>query len=95
MQGNPIVSQDQWLDARRAFLVKEKAHMRAGDMLAKERRALPWMKLEKAYVFDTDHGRKTLADLSMNEWSRSARAYSGTSRVYSSRSSSGTFSILK
>lgn len=63
MQANRIVSQSEWLDARRALLVKEKAHMRAGDAVAEERRALPWVKIEKAYVFDTERGRKALADL--------------------------------
>jgi predicted dithiol-disulfide oxidoreductase (DUF899 family) len=63
MQPSKIVSQEEWSTARRALLVKEKAYMRAGDALAEERRALPRMKLEKTYVFDTEHGRKTLADL--------------------------------
>jgi predicted dithiol-disulfide oxidoreductase (DUF899 family) len=58
-----IVSQDEWRDARKAFLVKEKAHTRAGAALAQERRALPWMKIDKRYEFDTEHGRRTLAQL--------------------------------
>src|SRR6185437_5978467 len=56
-------SQDQWLAARRALLAREKAHMRAGDTLAAERRALPRLKLGRNYVFDTEHGRRTLAEL--------------------------------
>jgi predicted dithiol-disulfide oxidoreductase (DUF899 family) len=44
-----IVGQDEWLEARRALLVKEKAHMRAGDALAEARRDLPWVKIEKSY----------------------------------------------
>jgi len=63
MQPNQIVSRDEWLAARRALLAKEKAHMRAGDTLAAERRALPWLKMEKSYVFDSARGRRTLADL--------------------------------
>lgn len=63
MEPSSVVSQDEWLEARRALLAKEKAHMRAGDALAKERRALPWVKIEKTYTFDTENGRKTLADL--------------------------------
>jgi predicted dithiol-disulfide oxidoreductase (DUF899 family) len=63
MKTHPIVSQDEWLEARKAFLVKEKAYMREGDSLAQERRALPWMKIEKNYSFDTECGRKTLAEL--------------------------------
>ncbi len=63
MQPSRIVSPEVWLAARRTFLAKEKAHMRAGDALAVERRALPWMKIEKPYVFETERGRKTLAEL--------------------------------
>jgi predicted dithiol-disulfide oxidoreductase (DUF899 family) len=58
-----IVSHDEWLEARRALLIKEKEHMRAGDRLSVERRALPWVKIEKRYVFDTPAGKKSLADL--------------------------------
>jgi predicted dithiol-disulfide oxidoreductase (DUF899 family) len=63
MQPPKVVSQEEWTAARKALLVKEKAHMRAGDALAEERRALPRAKIEKAYVFDTENGRKTLAEL--------------------------------
>ena len=51
MQPNQIVSKDEWQATRRVLLAKEKAHMRAGDVLAVERRALPWLKIEKSYVF--------------------------------------------
>jgi len=63
MEAAKIVSHDEWLEARRALLVQEKAHMRAGDALAEARRALPRVKIEKSYAFDTEHGRKTLAEL--------------------------------
>ena len=63
MQATRIVSQNEWLDARRALLAKEKAFMRAGDALAEERRAVPWMRVEKAYAFDTERGRRNLSDL--------------------------------
>jgi predicted dithiol-disulfide oxidoreductase (DUF899 family) len=63
MQPNQIVSPNEWLAARTTLLAKEKAHMRAGDVLAAERRALPWLKIEKNYVFDTELGRRTLSDL--------------------------------
>lgn len=63
MHPNQIVSRDEWLAARRALLAKEKAYMRAGDALAAERRALPWLKIEKSYVFDTSCGSRTLAEL--------------------------------
>ena len=58
-----VVSQQEWIAARRALLDKEKAHMRAGDALAAERRALPWVKVDKAYTFDTENGPKSLAEL--------------------------------
>lgn len=60
---NRIVSWDDWLAVRRDFLAKEKAHMRAGDVLAAERRSLPWLKIEKSYEFDTPGGRRSLAEL--------------------------------
>jgi predicted dithiol-disulfide oxidoreductase (DUF899 family) len=58
-----IVSQDDWLAARKQLLVKEKELTRLRDQLAAERRALPWVKVEKPYVFDGPDGRETLADL--------------------------------
>ncbi len=63
MQPNPIVSRDEWLTARRALLVKEKAATRLRDTVNAERMALPWVKLDQAYAFDTPGGRKSLADL--------------------------------
>jgi predicted dithiol-disulfide oxidoreductase (DUF899 family) len=63
MQPHPIVSQDEWLAARTALLMKEKAHMRAGDNLAAERRALPWLRIEKSYSFDTARGQRALGEL--------------------------------
>ena len=63
MQPSKVVSQEEWIAARKALLEKEKAHMRDGDALAAERRALPWVKVEKDYVFDTIGGPKTLAEL--------------------------------
>jgi predicted dithiol-disulfide oxidoreductase (DUF899 family) len=58
-----VVSRDEWLSARKALLAKEKEHMRQGDVLAAERRALPWVKVEKEYLFDTPAGGRTLAAL--------------------------------
>ena len=63
MKPNKIVSREEWLTAGKAFLAKEKAHMREGDRLAAERRGLPWLKIEKSYTFETEQGRKALADL--------------------------------
>jgi predicted dithiol-disulfide oxidoreductase (DUF899 family) len=58
-----IVSRDEWLAARKAHLRNEKALTRMRDLVAAERRALPWVKVEKTYVFDTPEGKKTLAEL--------------------------------
>jgi len=58
-----IVSRDQWLQERTAFLAEEKEMTRLRDRLAEQRRALPWVKVEKTYVFDTPTGKQTLADL--------------------------------
>jgi len=63
MEPHNIVSRQQWTDARRAFLAKEKEFTRARDRLSTERRALPWVKVDKAYAFDTPGGKKTLAEL--------------------------------
>jgi predicted dithiol-disulfide oxidoreductase (DUF899 family) len=58
-----VVSRDEWLAARTALLAKEKEFTRLRDKLSAERRALPWVKVEKDYVFDAPDGRKTLGDL--------------------------------
>jgi len=63
MRNHPIVSQNEWLDARARHLAKEKAFTRWRDQLSEERRALPWVKVEKEYVFDGSNGRETLAQL--------------------------------
>jgi len=63
MQPNSVVDQSTWLQARRDFMAKEKALQRARDALAAERRALPWTRVEKTYVFDTPEGPRTLAEL--------------------------------
>src|SRR3989440_285074 len=58
-----IVSQAEWLAARKQLLTKEKNLTRQKDALSAERRELPWVKVEKEYVFDSPTGKKTLADL--------------------------------
>ena len=63
MQQHKIVSEQEWLAARKALLAKEKALTRARDQLSAERRALPWVKVEKHYVFDTPDGSRSLAEL--------------------------------
>ena len=63
MQPHRIVSQEEWLVARKAHLAKEKELTRLRDRLSAERRELPWVKVEKAYVFDGPDGQETLAEL--------------------------------
>jgi len=58
-----VVSQQEWLAARKELLVKEKQLTRQSDALAAERRNLPWVKVEKDYIFDTPTGKKHLVDL--------------------------------
>jgi predicted dithiol-disulfide oxidoreductase (DUF899 family) len=58
-----IVSEQEWLTARIALLEKEKAFTKDRDRLSAERRELPWVKVEKNYVFDGPNGKETLADL--------------------------------
>jgi predicted dithiol-disulfide oxidoreductase (DUF899 family) len=58
-----IVSRDEWLSARKALLAREKELTRARDELSRARRALPWVRIDKTYVFDGPAGRETLADL--------------------------------
>lgn len=63
MDKHRIVPRDEWLAARTAHLEREKAHSRAYDRLMEERRALPWVRVEKHYVFQTERGPRTLAEL--------------------------------
>ena len=63
MQVNKIVSRDEWLAARKSHLKNEKALTRMRDLVSAERRNLPWVKVEKRYVFDTTQGKQSLADL--------------------------------
>jgi len=58
-----VVQHDEWVEARTALLAKEKEFTRLRDELSEERRALPWERVEKEYVFDTPHGKRTLAEL--------------------------------
>src|SRR5262249_24829690 len=58
-----VVSQKDWLAARKELLKKEKAATHTRDALSAERRKLPWVRVEKNYIFDTPAGKRTLADL--------------------------------
>lgn len=63
MEHNKIVSREEWLKARKALLLREKEQTRLRDALSAERRALPWVRVEKDYVFDAPDGARSLSDL--------------------------------
>jgi predicted dithiol-disulfide oxidoreductase (DUF899 family) len=56
-------TREDWLAARLELLAAEKQHLRRGDALARQRQALPWVRIDKAYRFETDEGSASLADL--------------------------------
>ena len=60
---HPVVSHDEWLAARTAFLAREKEFFRTRDDIARQRRALPWERVDTPYVFDTPSGPQSLPDL--------------------------------
>jgi predicted dithiol-disulfide oxidoreductase (DUF899 family) len=63
LEHHPIVPRDQWLIARTELLKKEKELTRLRDEISSQRRDLPWVRVEKNYVFQGPHGPETLADL--------------------------------
>lgn len=60
---HPIVTRDRWVAERKALLAREKEMSRLSDQLARDRQKLPWVLVDKPYVFDTPTGKRTLADL--------------------------------
>jgi predicted dithiol-disulfide oxidoreductase (DUF899 family) len=58
-----VVSRAEWLEARKKLLLEEKSYTRQGDALAAERRNLPWVRVERDYVFEGPGGNQSLADL--------------------------------
>jgi len=60
---HPVASRADWLAARKRLLAHEKEFTRTRDRLAEERRALPWVKVDTDYTFETPEGPKSLADL--------------------------------
>jgi predicted dithiol-disulfide oxidoreductase (DUF899 family) len=60
---HPVVSQEQWLAERRKLLAREKELTHLRDQVASERRAMPWVRIDKVYTFETPQGRRALADL--------------------------------
>ncbi len=63
MADHDVVSNERWIEARKALLAKEKEFTRMRDAISKERRKLPWERVDKEYVFDGPGGKETLADL--------------------------------
>jgi predicted dithiol-disulfide oxidoreductase (DUF899 family) len=63
MQSHKIVSRDEWIAARRELLAKEKTLLKAKDDVRRDTRELPWVKVDKNYVFEGPNGKETLADL--------------------------------
>jgi predicted dithiol-disulfide oxidoreductase (DUF899 family) len=63
MTDHKVVGRAEWQAAREELLQREKEHTRMADELARQRRELPWVAIEKEYRFDTDDGTRTLAEL--------------------------------
>jgi predicted dithiol-disulfide oxidoreductase (DUF899 family) len=63
MTDHKVAGRGEWQAARDELLQREKEHTRMGDELARQRRELPWVEIEKEYRFDTDNGMRTLAEL--------------------------------
>ena len=63
MANRKVGTREEWLAAREQLLAREKEHTRLGDEIARQRRELPWVRVEKEYHFDTDDGEKALAEL--------------------------------
>ncbi|MFS1513090.1 thioredoxin family protein [Chengkuizengella sp. SCS-71B] len=63
MNNQKIISREEWLEIRKAHLEKEKAFTLQKDQLSRDRRELPWVRVEKGYVFDGPNGKETLEEL--------------------------------
>lgn len=63
LEDHKIVSESEWLEARKQFLAKEKEFTRLRDQLSQQRRDLPWKAVDKQYVFDGPDGKQTLSEL--------------------------------
>ncbi|HLW69642.1 MAG TPA: thioredoxin family protein [Candidatus Binataceae bacterium] len=58
-----VVSREEWIEARKQLLIKEKEFSRLGDQLSQQRRELPWVRVEKEYLFESPSGKESLSDL--------------------------------
>ena len=63
MDAHEVVSRDEWIEARTQLLAKEKEFTHVRDQLSQQRHDLPWVRVEKDYVFEGPHGRQTLSEL--------------------------------
>jgi hypothetical protein len=90
-----VVSEQEWLSARKKLLQKEKEFTRQRDEISRLRRELPWVKVKNNYVFDGPNGKETLADLfgSKSQLNLSLHAWPGLGRrlpeLFHARRSSG------
>jgi predicted dithiol-disulfide oxidoreductase (DUF899 family) len=63
MERSKVVTREDWLQARQELLAREKQWTRQRDEINRRRRELPWVRVEKNYIFDGPQGKETLADL--------------------------------
>jgi predicted dithiol-disulfide oxidoreductase (DUF899 family) len=63
MAAHEVVSHQEWVEARKTLLAKEKEFTRMRDAISEQRRNLPWERVDKQYVFDAPHGKESLSDL--------------------------------
>src|SRR5687767_15228835 len=63
MTDHRVGTREEWLKAGRDLVAREKAHMREGDELARARRELPWVPVDRDYTFESNEGTKTLEEL--------------------------------
>ncbi len=63
LDNHRVVSKDEWIEARKVLLKKEKEFTKLRDQLSQQRRDLPWVAVDKEYVFDGPNGKETLSDL--------------------------------
>jgi predicted dithiol-disulfide oxidoreductase (DUF899 family) len=61
--GHKVVSREEWIEARKQLLIREKEFTRARDELSQARRDLPWERVKKTYSFEGPDGKETLSDL--------------------------------
>jgi len=63
MEKHRVVSREEWIEARKDFLAKEKEFTRMRDQISQQRREMPWVRVDKNYVFDGPEGKVSFAEL--------------------------------